>query len=265
MSSATTAEIDAGSAQARVISAPVGRDLKRATRRSAIKRFLLAGLALSVEMAVAGTAIADGWPGGSDDAYVGGEVTVIAPKVSGLIAEVAVTDNQAVHAGDLLVKLDDRDYRAALAKAAGAVAAQEAALANIDATGRLQESMIAQAAAELAAADAEVARSQSDVERYRRLASDQYASLQRFQQADADNRKAIAAVDKARAVLAAAQRRLDVIDTQKQEVRGALAQAVADRDLRSSTLALPSFAHRSTVRSATAVRTPEPTPRSAPS
>ena len=44
---------------------------------------------------------------------------MIAPKVSGLIAEVAVTDNQATHAGDLLGKLDDRDYRAALAKTAG--------------------------------------------------------------------------------------------------------------------------------------------------
>ncbi len=53
----------------------------------------------------------------TDDAYVGGDVTVIAPKVAGFIAKVAVTDNQAVHAGDLLVKLDDRDYRAALAKA----------------------------------------------------------------------------------------------------------------------------------------------------
>ena len=40
----------------------------------------------------------------TDDAYVGGDVTVIAPKVAGFIAEVAVTDNQAVHAGDLLVQ-----------------------------------------------------------------------------------------------------------------------------------------------------------------
>ena len=53
----------------------------------------------------------------TDDAYVGGDVTVIAPKVSGFIAQLAVTDNQQVHAGDLLIKLDDRDYRAALAKA----------------------------------------------------------------------------------------------------------------------------------------------------
>ena len=61
-------------------------------------------------------------------------MTVIAPKVAGFIAEVAVTDNQAVHAGDLLVKLDDRDYRAALAKAVAAVAGQQATLANLEAT-----------------------------------------------------------------------------------------------------------------------------------
>jgi membrane fusion protein, multidrug efflux system len=224
-----------GSGQARVTAGPPGRDLRRPIRWLAVRRFLIAGLALFVGLAAA-------WYGyrwwtvgrfieSTDDAYVSGEVTVIAPRVAGLIAEVAVTDNQAVHAGDLLVRLDDRDYRAALAKAVGAVAAKEAALANLDATHRLQESMIAQTEAEVVSANAEVTRSQSDVERYRRLASDQYASVQRFQQADADNRKAIAAAVKARAALAAAQRRLDVIDTQKQETQAALAQAVADRDL----------------------------------
>jgi membrane fusion protein, multidrug efflux system len=58
----------------------------------------------------------------TDDAYVGADVTVLAPKVAGFIADVAVTDNQSVRAGDLLVKLDDRDYRAALARADATVA-----------------------------------------------------------------------------------------------------------------------------------------------
>jgi membrane fusion protein (multidrug efflux system) len=53
----------------------------------------------------------------TDDAYVGGDITVVAPKVAGSITQVAVTDNQEVHAGDLLVKLDDRDYRAAVQNA----------------------------------------------------------------------------------------------------------------------------------------------------
>jgi membrane fusion protein, multidrug efflux system len=78
----------------------------------------------------------------NDDAYVGGDVTTLSSKVAGFIEKVSVIDNQPVQAGDLLVKLDDRDYRAQLARAQASVAAQTAALANLDATRRLQESMI---------------------------------------------------------------------------------------------------------------------------
>jgi len=74
----------------------------------------------------------------TDDAYVGGDITVIAPKVAGFIEQVAVNDNQSVQPGDLLVKLDDKDYQAALARAQAAVDAQQATLANLDATRRLQ-------------------------------------------------------------------------------------------------------------------------------
>src|SRR5690349_18847136 len=113
----------------------------RTSRRSR-KRLALAGAAL-LTAAGAGWYGYDWWAVGrfvesTDDAYVGGDVTVIAPKVAGFIAEVAVADNQEVHAGDLLVKLDDRDYRAALAKTAAAVAGQQATLANLHASGRLQ-------------------------------------------------------------------------------------------------------------------------------
>jgi membrane fusion protein (multidrug efflux system) len=167
----------------------------------------------------------------TDDAYVGGDITVIAPKVAGFISKVAVADNQAVHAGDLLLKLDDRDYRAALDRATAAVAAERAALANLDATRQLQEAMVAQANAEIAAADAEVARSEFDLVRYRRLESNEFASTQRLQQADADHKQALAAADKARATLAAAQRQLAVIDTRKQQVEAALAEALAGQKI----------------------------------
>jgi membrane fusion protein (multidrug efflux system) len=166
----------------------------------------------------------------TDDAYVGGDVTVIAPKVAGFIADVVVADNQAVKTGDLLLKLDDRDYRAALAKATAAVAAQRATLANLDATRKLQEAVIAEAQAELTATAAEIGRSKYDVDRYRALAQSQAASVQRFQQADADYRKALAADTKARAALQAAEERLNVIDTQKQQATAALAGALADQD-----------------------------------
>jgi membrane fusion protein, multidrug efflux system len=200
-----------------------------------LKRGLPIGLGLLIALAAAWHGY-DWWRAGrfiesTDDAYVGGDVTVIAPKVSGLIAQVAVTDNQAVHAGELLVRLDDRDYRAALAKAEAAVAAERATLANLDATRRLQEAVIAQVEADIAAADAEITRARYDQSRYEKLSATADASIQRFQQADATYKAAVANGQKARAALDAAQRQLVVIDTQKQQAEAALAQAVAERDL----------------------------------
>jgi membrane fusion protein (multidrug efflux system) len=173
----------------------------------------------------------------TDDAYVGGDVTTLSSKVAGFIEKVLVIDNQPVKAGDLLVRLDDRDYRAQLARAQANVAAQIAALANLDASRRLQQSMIDQAEADIAATVAELVRARYDFDRYRTLSNDKFAPLQRFQQADADHEKALAADRKARAALEAAKRRLEVIDTQKQQSRAALDEAMAERDLATLNLA----------------------------
>ena len=81
----------------------------------------------------------------TDDAYIGGEVTTLSSKVAGFIETVAVVDNQAIKAGDLLVKIDDRDYRAQLARAEASIAIQQATLANLDANRHLQMALIEQA------------------------------------------------------------------------------------------------------------------------
>jgi membrane fusion protein, multidrug efflux system len=167
----------------------------------------------------------------TDDAYIGGDVTVIAPKVAGYISQLAVTDNQQVHAGDLLLKLDDRDYRAALAKAGAAVALQNAALSNLDATRSLQDAIVVQALAGIGAADAEITRTHDDQARARDLLATGVASIQEFQKADADYKEAVAAGEKSRATLTAAQRQLAVIATQKQQAQAALDAAIAERDL----------------------------------
>lgn len=203
-------------------------------RRLSRKRAAFCGIAL---LALAGGGLYGRywWETGrfiesTDDAYVGGDVTVIASRIPGIVAEVLVRDNQRVAAGDLLIRLDDRDYRAALAKAEASVAGQDATLLNLAATRRLQEAVIAQNRAELAGAEAEAARTRFDVDRYRELSSKSYASEQRFQQADADDKKATSAVAKARASLDAAERRIAVIDTQSQQADATRAQAVAERD-----------------------------------
>src|ERR1700740_770732 len=150
-------------------------------RRLCTKRPL--GIAASVLLIVA-----SGWYGWTwwtvgrfmettDDAYVGGDVTTIASKVAGFIDTIAVTDNQEVKAGDLLVKLDDRDYRAQLARAEANVAAQAAALANRKPPRGLQTAVVEQTSAEIAAATAEVTRTQYDFDRYRTLSAVRFASI----------------------------------------------------------------------------------------
>ena len=164
---------------------------------------------------------------GTDDAYVGGDVTLIAAKVPGYITEVAVTDNQQVHAGDVLVRIDNRDYRAALAKAEGAVAAQQALLANLDARQNLQLATIA---------EADTVRARDDQVRYANLVAKSAVSIQSSQKADADYKQSVANGERAKAGVLAAERQLDVIATQKQQAQAALAQAIAERDLASINL-----------------------------
>jgi membrane fusion protein (multidrug efflux system) len=163
----------------------------------------------------------------TDDAYVGGNVTDLAPRVSGLIARIAVTDNQFVRAGTLLVKVDDRDYRAALARAQASVAGDEAALDNLAATRRLQLSLITEAQAGIAASAAQIALARANAARYRALAATSAGSVQAAQTATSALQQAVAGGQRAQAALAAAQTQLAVIDTEKAEANAALAGARA--------------------------------------
>jgi len=167
----------------------------------------------------------------TDDAYVGGDVTVIGTKVPGYIAELAVTDNQFVHAGDLLARIDVRDYQADLQKAGGAVAAQEAAVANLNATAALQQSLITRALAGVDAAVAEETRAREDFLRHQDLVRRSAVSLDAAQRAESAEKAAVANLARARAEVQAAQRQLEVIATQKQQAQAALDQAHAARQL----------------------------------
>jgi membrane fusion protein, multidrug efflux system len=78
----------------------------------------------------------------TDDAYVGGNVTPISPHISGFIAEILVTDNQRVNAGQVLVRLDDRDVQAAADHAEAILKQRTAMLASLRAKYELQQSAI---------------------------------------------------------------------------------------------------------------------------
>jgi membrane fusion protein, multidrug efflux system len=172
----------------------------------------------------------------TDDAYVGGNVTTISPHVAGFVSKILVGDNQFVKAGQLLIQLDDRDYRADLAHAEAVVQHQKAALANLHAKYDLQQSMIDEAQAKLAADQAEAGYAHVDAVRYHALAVTTFGSLQNDQKAFAADRKAAAAVRSGEAGLDAAKQQLAVIDTEIAETQASLAQAQAD--LRSAQLDL---------------------------
>ena len=144
------------------------------------------------------------------------------------MTKILVSDNQLVKAGQLLIQLDDRDYKANLAHAEAVVQHQTAALANLHAKYDLQKSMIAEAEAKLAADQAEAGYARADALRYHALAVTTYGSLQNDQKASAADRKAQAVVRSGEADLDGAKQQLSVIDTEIAEAEASLAQAQAD-------------------------------------
>ncbi len=159
----------------------------------------------------------------TDDAYVKADSTIIAPKVSGYIAQVLVNDNQPVTAGQLLAKIDDRDFRAALSQAEADVAAAEAAVRNLEAQIALQQPIIEQGTADIAAAEANLKFAREEQARYDGLMKTGSGTVQRAQQTDAALRASTAQMQHAKSGLLAAERKVDVLTTQR-------AQAVAQRD-----------------------------------
>ena len=167
----------------------------------------------------------------TDDAYVQSDVSIISPKVEGYIKKVKVADNQEVAEGAILFVIDDRDFKAKVAQAEAAAAIEEASVASYDARLKLQQSMIDQAAATLSSAEADLDREQQDYKRYSALMTSDFASRQRFEQAQADARKGEAAVVRSRAALAAEQNQLAVLRSQQREEQARLQQARANLQL----------------------------------
>ncbi|UFH50885.1 HlyD family secretion protein [Pseudomonas sp. KNUC1026] len=124
-----------------------GTDRQRGKARRAL-------LGLAVAAAVAGAAWGGWWwlrgqyLQSTDDAYLQADSLAVAPKIGGYVAQVLVSDNQQVHQGDLLVRLDARKYRAAADETHATIAAREADLARARAELAQQQASIAEASAQ---------------------------------------------------------------------------------------------------------------------
>jgi len=164
----------------------------------------------------------------TDDAYVGGNVTPISPHIPGFVAEILISDNQRVDAGQVLVRLDDRDVRAVAEHAEAVLRQRTAMLASLRAKYALQQSAIEQASADLDAKTAQASFAKLDAERYRALALSDSGSRQNAEKTRAQDQAARAAAASAQAALTAANQQLSVLSANIEEATAAIAQAQAD-------------------------------------
>lgn len=194
-------------------------DTPRVPWRPAPRRPLV--LALSAALAVAGSgAILAGWgvlpkPGAgieTDNAYVRGRTTVIAPQVSGYVTEVAVRDYQNVAAGQVLARVDDRIYRARVDQARANLDAALAALANSAQAHASRTAGLAGQTAAAANARAQLERAQADMARVDDLVSDGAVSLKERDQTLAALRQAQAQVRQAEAASRIAAEDVKTVD-----------------------------------------------------
>jgi membrane fusion protein (multidrug efflux system) len=197
-----------------------------------LKHLALAGAALAV-LAGAGWYGHDWWTNGrfiesTDDAYVGGNVTALAPHVGGFVAQVLVSDNQRVKAGQLLVRLDSRDYQAALDHAKAVVDARAASLEGLRAQYVLQQATIRQQEAEVAAKSAQLIFAAQDANRYQALSLTSAGSRQDAQRTASLAQQTRAALAAAAAALDAGRQRLKVLTAEIAEADANLAQARSD-------------------------------------
>ncbi|MGN6412248.1 MAG: HlyD family secretion protein [Nitrobacter sp.] len=167
----------------------------------------------------------------TDNAYVRGDITSVAPKVTGYVTMVAIEDNQPVQAGDVLFRINDRDYRAKLTQAVANLEAAKAHLTNVDAETKLQYALIRQAAALRDSSEAALGLAIKASDRRRQLIRSSAVSQAQVDEADAKRLQAEAAVSAASATLDSQRLRLSVYAAQREAALAAIAQAEAARQV----------------------------------
>ncbi|MEH2522526.1 MULTISPECIES: HlyD family secretion protein [unclassified Bradyrhizobium] len=166
----------------------------------------------------------------TDDAFVAARSFSVAPKVSGYVAAVPVTDNQHVNAGDLLARIDDRDYRIAVDQAQAQVAVAQANVANIDAQIDSQQAQIDQARAQLKQAEAQLQFAREEADRAGDLVQKGAGTVQRAQQTKSDLEAQQANASRAKAAVIGAELGLKVLQTQHKSAEASKQQADAQLD-----------------------------------
>src|SRR5579862_1328961 len=203
----------------------------KAAKKGGLRRLLMAGAALAV-LAGASWYCYGYWTVGrfevsTDDAYVKADNTTVAPKVSGYLHEVLVGDNERVRAGQVLARIDDRDFKVALDQTKADVAAAQAAISSKRAQLDVQQAVIDAAKATLDVDTANATFATQENKRYTDLAATGYGSVQNAQGAQSRNASALAAIERDKANLASALKQVELLKAEITQATAAAARANA--------------------------------------
>ncbi|MFT3733267.1 MAG: HlyD family secretion protein [Hyphomicrobium sp.] len=203
-------------------------------------RVLAVALAIYIAWYVAGHW--DRWTGAArfettDDAFISGDVTPIAAKVSGYIQSVAVKDFQPIKKGELIVEIDPRDYDAALVQAKANVQAAKANLANLANQKDVQRSLIRQAEATIDATTADLDRYNLETLRQTNLLKSGVAGTpQGVEQAEDNSKRTAAQLELNKAQLIQQKAILASLDVEQQQLEAQVRAAEAQEALAQNNL-----------------------------
>jgi membrane fusion protein (multidrug efflux system) len=155
----------------------------------------------------------------TDDAYVRGDITPLSAQVEGYVRHVAVDDFRRVKQGELLVEIEDDDYRARVAQAEADLLGAQAAIENLKARKAAQHPQVTEAEDAITATQADVDRTRLEAARQRTLLATTFGTRQKVEQADAEAGRFAATLARNQAALDTQRRQLAVLDTQESQLR----------------------------------------------
>jgi membrane fusion protein (multidrug efflux system) len=211
-----------------------------AAPKSGKRKFVMMGIGLLLALAAASYTgyytLVGRFYVATDDAYVRANNTMLGARVAGHISSILAGDNTTVRAGDIVLRIDDGDYKIAVDAAATRIATQQATIDRIGRQIAALDSQVAQAKAQFVSAEAGLKRADLDYDRQQALNSKGFASRATFETSEAGRDQGAAAVKAAQAAYDVAVSNVDVAKAQQAEARAQLAElkttlAKAERDL----------------------------------
>lgn len=165
----------------------------------------------------------------TDDAFIDARPVNVSAEVTGNLVSVPVTDNQVVHAGDVLARIDDRNYVAAVESAQGQIDGAQASFENFDAQVSAQKSQVKQAEQQVTQAQAALDYARNQDERAQQLVKNGYGTVQQAQQTASDLLQKTASLDAAQASRNAAEKQIGALKAQRRNAEAQVEQAKAQK------------------------------------